>query len=44
MIRGQRRRVDGTLRVLRGEPVATAEYGPAGERLARGLQRTLGSF
>jgi len=43
MIRGQRRRVDGALRVLRGES-APAEYGPAGERRARGPQRTLGTY
>ncbi len=45
MIRGQRRRVDGTLRVLRGEPaVATAEYGPSGERRTGGSQRSLGRY
>lgn len=44
MIRGQRRRVDGALRILRGETAAPAEYGPAGERRARGPQRTLGTY
>ena len=44
LIRGQRRRVEGTLRVLRGETAAAAEYGPAGERRAPGLVRSLGSF
>lgn len=44
LIRGQRRRVDGALRILRGEPAAPAEYGPAGERRARGPQRTLGTY
>lgn len=39
MIRGQRRRVEGTLRCLRGEPAAAAEYGPAGERRSPGLPR-----
>lgn len=39
MIRGQRRRVEGTLRCLRGGPAAAAEYGPTGERRATGLQR-----
>lgn len=44
MIRGQRRRVDGTLRILRGEPAAAAEYGPSGESRGRGAQRLLGSY
>lgn len=44
MIRGQRRRVEGTLRILRGEPVAPAEYGPAGESRARSAPRLLGSY
>jgi flagellar biosynthesis/type III secretory pathway chaperone len=44
MIRGQRRRVDGALRILRGEPGAPTEYGPAGEARARGAQRSLGTY
>lgn len=44
LIRGQRRRVEGTLRLLRGEPAAPAEYGPAGESRGRGNQRVLGSY
>jgi flagella synthesis protein FlgN len=44
MIRGQRRRVDGALRILRGETAAPAEYGPAGERRANGPRRTLGTY
>jgi flagellar biosynthesis protein FlgN len=44
IIRGQRRRVEGTLRVLRGEPTAAAEYGPSGERRPPGSQRSLGSY
>ena len=44
LIRGQRRRVEGTLRVLRGEPVAPVEYGPAGEHRPRGSTRSLGSY
>jgi flagellar biosynthesis protein FlgN len=44
MIRGQRRRVEGTLRILRGEPVAPVEYGPAGEHRSRGSTRSLGSY
>ena len=44
IIRGQRRRVEGTLRVLRGEPTAAAEYGPSGERRSLATQRLLGSY
>ena len=44
LIRGQRRRVEGTLRVLRGEPVVPVEYGPAGEHRSRGPTRSLGSY
>jgi flagella synthesis protein FlgN len=44
MVRGQRRRVDGALRVLRGEAVATTEYGPGGEERPRATQRSLGCF
>lgn len=44
LIRGQRRRVDSTLRLLRGEPAATAEYGPGGEARARNPQRSLASY
>ncbi len=44
LIRGQRRRVDGTLRLLRGEPVGAVEYGPAGEHRARSVTRSLGSY
>lgn len=42
-IRGRQRRVDGALRLLRGES-APAEYGPAGERRSRSGQRILGSY
>ena len=44
MIRGQRRRVGGALRILRGETAAPAEYGPAGESRMRIGQRLLGSY
>ena len=40
LIRGQRRRVEGTLRVLHGEPEAAAEYGPAGEQRPHRTQRS----
>lgn len=43
-IRGQRRRVDGALRILRGQPAAAYEYGPAGEQRARNAGRLLGSI
>jgi flagellar biosynthesis/type III secretory pathway chaperone len=44
LIRSQRRRIDGALAVLRGEPAATAaEYGPAGEFRHRHASRALGS-
>ncbi len=42
-IRGQRRRVDGALRILRGEPAGAAEYGPAGEQRMRAAARVLDS-
>jgi flagellar biosynthesis/type III secretory pathway chaperone len=44
MIRGQHRRVEGVLRLLRGDTSAPVEYGPAGERRARAGQRLLGSY
>jgi flagella synthesis protein FlgN len=44
LIRGQRRRVDGTLRILRGESADAVEYGPAGEKRNRNVTRSLGSF
>lgn len=44
LIRGQRRRADGALRVLRGEPAVAGEYGPGGERRAGGPRRSLGSY
>ena len=44
MIRGQRRRVEGTLCVLRGEPAGANEYGPDGGRRSPGAQRSLGTY
>jgi len=44
LIRGQRRRVEGKLRILRGEPAAAPEYGPAGEHRAGGFARALASY
>ena len=44
MIRGQRRRVDGALRILRGDTAAPAEYGPAGQSRMRIGRRLLGSY
>jgi flagella synthesis protein FlgN len=44
MIRGQRRRVDGALRLLRGDATVAAEYGPGGEHRSRGSSRVLGSY
>lgn len=44
MIRGQRRRIDGALRLLRGESTVAAEYGPGGEQRSRGSSRLLGSY
>jgi flagellar biosynthesis/type III secretory pathway chaperone len=43
-IRGQRRRVDATLQILRGGSSAVAEYGPGGEGRSRSSSRTLASF
>jgi flagellar biosynthesis protein FlgN len=42
-IRGRQRRVDGALRLLRGES-APVEYGPGGERRAHRPSRSLGSI
>lgn len=44
LIRGQRRRIDGTLGLLRGQPATTVEYDRGGERLARSAQRSLASY
>jgi flagella synthesis protein FlgN len=45
LIRGQRRRTAETLRLMRGESAATAEYGPAGDqRPSRGTPRSLASI
>ncbi|CAG0938465.1 Flagella synthesis protein FlgN [Gammaproteobacteria bacterium] len=44
LIRGQHRRIDGTLRLLRGEPSATPEYGPGGEARATTSRRALASY
>ncbi len=44
LIRGQRRHVDGALRLLRGEPVASTEYGPGGITRQRSGQRSLATF
>ncbi|MFO1356972.1 MAG: flagellar protein FlgN [Gammaproteobacteria bacterium] len=41
LIRGQHRRIDGTLRLLRGEPPTAAAYGPASA--GRGPPRPLAS-
>jgi flagellar biosynthesis protein FlgN len=44
LIRGQRRRVDHTLCILRGESAAVpAEYGPKGDTRSRHAARSLGS-
>jgi flagellar biosynthesis/type III secretory pathway chaperone len=44
LIRGQRRRVDMTLQILRGSSAAPAEYGPGGESRSRAGARNLGSY
>jgi flagellar biosynthesis/type III secretory pathway chaperone len=43
-IRGQRRRVDATLQLLRGGSAAIAEYGPGGQGRAPATTRSLGIY
>lgn len=43
-IRGQRRRVDATLQLLRGGFTSVTEYGPGGEGRPRSASRTLASY
>ena len=44
LIGGQRRRVEATLRLVRGGPATSAEYGAAGRPRAAGSARPLGSI
>ena len=44
LIRGQKRRTEGALRILRGDATAPAEYGPGGVERSRSQHRSLASY